>query len=218
MGSVLDMLPDVRHQRFALGVLDDGSLDLPAALEDALNANLAGISSAAPFECPRLAVLVHVPRLAADVGFVNFHLATQLAAVVLVLHGQANPVQHEPRGLLGDAKRPMQFPRTDAVLGSGNHPHSREPLVQPEWGVFKDGAELYGELGLGVAGSALEHPPRLDEANVSGPAGWTANPFRPAPRNEITQAIIWICEVNNCFHEGYWFRGGHKSILRQIAR
>src|ERR1019366_7847400 len=102
--------------------------------------------------------------------------------------------------------------------GSGNHPHSREPLVQPEWGVFKDGAELYGELGLGVAGSALEHPPRLDEANVSGPAGWTANPFRPAPRHEITQAIIWICEVNNCFHEGYWFRGGHKSILRQIAR
>src|ERR1035438_8448613 len=115
MGSVLDMLPDVRHQRFALGVLDDGSLDLPAALEDALNANLAGISSAAPFERPRLAVLVHVPRLAADVGFVNLDFAAQFATVVFVLHREANPVEHEPRGLLSDPKRPMQFPRTDAV-------------------------------------------------------------------------------------------------------
>src|SRR5580698_5292898 len=49
--------------------------------------------------------LVHVPRLAPDECFVNLNCAAELAARILVLHPQANPMQHEPSSLLRDSQR-----------------------------------------------------------------------------------------------------------------
>src|ERR1039457_6281591 len=112
VGAGLDVLLDVGNQGATLGIRDDGGLDLPTALEYALNASLTRRTTAAPFHRAGLAVPVHVPGLAAAVGFVNLDFAAQFAAVVFVLHREANPVEHEPRGLLSDPKRPMQFPRT----------------------------------------------------------------------------------------------------------
>ena len=37
-----------------------------------------------------LTVLVHIPHLAADEGFVDLDFAAQLAAGLLILHGQAS--------------------------------------------------------------------------------------------------------------------------------
>jgi hypothetical protein len=76
-----------------------------------------------------LAVLVHVPRLTADEGFVNLDLAAQAAAGQFILHRQPDSVKQKPCGLLGDAKRPVEFPRGNAVPIAGNEPHGREPLV-----------------------------------------------------------------------------------------
>ena len=45
---------------------------------------------------------VHVPRFAADEGFVYLDFAAKLPSVRLILHRKANPVKHEPSGLLGD--------------------------------------------------------------------------------------------------------------------
>ena len=77
-------------------------------LQHAHDGDLADRARPARADAARACVGVHVARLAADVGFVHFHVADSLPPVV-VLHRQPNAVQHEPRGLLRDAKRPRQI-------------------------------------------------------------------------------------------------------------
>ena len=71
--------------------------------------------------------LMHIPSLAADIGFVNLNL-TRHPAEITVLHSQADAVEHEPSCLLGDPDGPMDFVGANAVLGIGNHPNGRQPF------------------------------------------------------------------------------------------
>ena len=70
--------------------------------------------------------LVHVRRLSADKGFVNFDRASivsaELEANRLFLRTNLKPMQHEPSGLLRDTKRAMQFVRGNPVLIVDQHP------------------------------------------------------------------------------------------------
>ena len=53
---------------------------------------------------------VHVDGLAADKGFVRFHDTRHLLIERPDVQSMADTVQHEPCGLLGNAKSPMGFP------------------------------------------------------------------------------------------------------------
>jgi hypothetical protein len=50
---------------------------------------------------------MHVPRFAADEGFVHLDFASEHSTGEVILHGKPNPVEHEPSSFLGDAKCPM---------------------------------------------------------------------------------------------------------------
>ncbi len=74
-----------------------------STFEDASNDRL--VDTARPLDLPRTLRLVHVPSLAADESLVYFDLTGQLLERP-GLHGEADAMQHEPRRLLGNAKRP----------------------------------------------------------------------------------------------------------------
>src|SRR5271156_5071823 len=90
--------------------------------------NLAGVARPHPHNDGLLvAVLVsdtalgvHVLRTATDVGFVYLYLilrrAADLAAALPSLHDLTNPLEHEPRRLLGDADGTGHLVGTDSVL------------------------------------------------------------------------------------------------------
>jgi hypothetical protein len=40
----------------------------------------------------------------------------------------------------------MKFPRANAILATSQHPESREPLLQRDRRILKDGSDLNGEL------------------------------------------------------------------------
>src|SRR5438876_409714 len=94
------------------------------------------------------AILVHVPGLAADVGFVNFDFAVEHAASKIVLHCKANPVKHEPRRLLSDLQGACDLTAAHAILAIQDQPHCDQPLIKADSRVLKDRTDLNRELPL----------------------------------------------------------------------
>lgn len=149
--------------------------------------------------------VVHESRFTTDVGLINFHFSGH-AAEVPVLHGKANPMEHEPSGLLGDADGPGDFVGTDAVLGTGNHPDCGQPLVQTDGATLEDGANLDGELPLGVFGAAFPDAARRDETNIIASTIGTGDySIGPAEADHKIQANIRVCEVADCLKQGLRF-------------
>ena len=145
--------------------------------------------------------LVHVHDFAADEGFVSFQRAprptTELATSVTALfHRFAEPLKHKPCRLLGDAKRPRQFVRTDAVLAVRQHPHRNQPLVQAKSRILKDRLDLDRELL--VAAVAKPDAPRLDERVLFGAAARTDDlATGPAEPHGILKGLLRVGEVRN---------------------
>lgn len=190
--------------------------NLASSLQDSLNASLTGSASTFALERPLLPVLVYIPSLAADVGLIDLDLSREHGSA-FVLHGKSNPVEHEPSGLLGDADSAVEFVGTDAVLAVGNHPHGGKPLVQPDGGIFKDGSDLDGELGLGVPSLALPDAPGLQIGHLLRSASWTANDaVLPTLCGEEVNAVVGVREVNYRFLKGFWF-GFHDSIITEVV-
>ena len=172
------------------------------------------------FLCAALAILVHIARLAADESFIRLDFTTELSAPVLILHCKANPMEHEPCGLLSDTKRPVKLPGANPITVAANHPHRREPLVQAKRGILKDGANLDGELGQRMTGLALPDAPGSDEAYILA-AATRANRLSigPAMRREKGYTVVGVRKVLNRLDQRLW--GGlisfHNSTLAGIA-
>lgn len=137
--------------------------------------------------------------------FVNFDFARQLAALLLTLHSEPNPVEHKPCRLLGDVERTVKFPRANSIPVAGNHPQCRKPLLKAKRGVLENGSKLHAELRLGMPCLALKHTARCDEADILGAARRASDAVRPAAGNKKLQAVVGIGEVDNRFLEGLWF-------------
>lgn len=150
---------------------------------------------------------VHVPCLAADEGFVHFDVTSQFSAA-LALVRLSDPVEHEPRGLLTDTERPVEFPGRDAILGISEEPHSREPLVQAKRRVFKDSASLDRELALGVMASTLPALMLRHETDTLTSAGGAYDAVGPALRGEIVQAVLGVGVV----YDGFLKSGGRLAF------
>ena len=159
--------------------------------QQAHDSNLASVPRA---KIPTLAG-VHVPRFAADVGFIDFNLAAQFAKRS-GLHSLADSVKHEPCALLSHAERPRQFARANAVLRVSNEPDSRKPLVEANRRIFHDGANLDAKLLL--TGFAF---PKATGGQIRHFAAVTRRAFnavRPAHLGEKVSAVLSIRKVNDC--------------------
>src|SRR5207248_2379234 len=78
-------------------------------------------------------------------GFVHFDVSAHLVKRT-ALNRQSEPVHHEPRGFLGDAKIAGDLVAADAVLAVDEHPHRGQPLRERDRAVLEDAADLDGEL------------------------------------------------------------------------
>src|SRR5712691_13265523 len=176
-GILLDVGTDGSLQELLADALDDtgahGAVSVRAMpLQQPHHSDLAHAASS--LDDPCALGLVHVASLPADVGFIDFDVPAQLPTVV-VLHGEADTVQHEPSRFLSDADSLSQLVRTDAVLSRRNEPGGNQPLVDATRAVFHDAADLHGELSAGVLFSALPDTTRLGEADGRTAASRTPN-------------------------------------------
>jgi hypothetical protein len=148
---------------------------------------------------------------AADERLIDFDLTLELAAGVLVLHGEADTLKHEPRGLLRDANRAVQFPGRDAILAVGDHPDGREPLVESERRVLKDRPGLQRELPVRVPGLALPTVAGRVEVDGLGPARRAGDAVRPATGHHVLPAVVGAGEVLDGGTQGLRKRRAHIS-------
>lgn len=149
---------------------------------------------------------VHVARATADIGFVNFDFATGTAELYerIGLHGETDAMQHEPRGFLGDAERPVNFVGADAVLAVGDHPNGDKPLIERERRVLKDSPDLYRELLARMLRLALPHAPSGNETNIFASASWALDAIGPAALDHELEAVVRVGEVNDGLLQGLW--------------
>ena len=181
----------------------DSAVPVPAvALEQSDDGNFA--RHAGPLDGASLAGLVHVSRFTADEGLIDFDFAAKRATRVVVLHGQPNAMEHEPRGFLRDADGAGDFMATDAVPAVGDEPDGWEPLVQTKRGVLEDGPGLQRELSLRVAGLALPPWLRLVEVDLVASADGAGNPLGPASGHHVLQAVLPVGEVADSLGERLW--------------
>ena len=125
-----------------------------------------------------------------------------------ILHSQANPMEHEPCGLLSDAQSASHFIAADPVFAIGDHPNCDEPLIQRQRGILEDSPNLDGELFASVFALALPEAASGEEAHLGASASGADNAIRPAALNHEREAIVGIGEVDYRLLESLWF-GAH---------
>lgn len=189
--------------------------DLAAAFQHSLDAYLTSVAASLSFQHSSFTVLMHVPRLATDKGFVDFNFAPKLAAESFVLHSKPDSVQHEPCGLLGNAECPVDLPGGNTVLAIGEEPNAWEPFVQAKWGILEDGPDFNGKLAFGMPVAALPAHLVFEEPDLCRSACRTNNAIRPALRHHVVQAILGISEVNDCIPKTFWLSGFHVLSVRR---
>jgi len=198
-----DVLPNLSLQDVLAARGNNIGADFATALQYSEHSNLVLFASLPFYNLAALA-LVHVACRATDESFVHFHFLTEATELhnVLIVHRKANPLEHEPRGLLGDAKSACQFIGADAVLAVRQHPDSNHPLVHAESGILEDGSDLDRELLL----ASLTKPniAGRDERVLCGLAAW-ANDLAALPTQllGIFKCLFRVREENNGFLEGF---------------
>jgi hypothetical protein len=145
---------------------------------------------------------VHIAGLAADECFVYFNFATKLIECS-ILHRKANPVQHEPCGLLSDAETTMDLIATDSVFAVDDKPRGREPLFEGQWGILEDCSRLEREGGFKVSDIAFPYA-RLSKPRYSFGAALRAlyRAIRPAQLHHEFAAMLEVREVDDRVSEG----------------
>ena len=168
------------------GIADFGLY--PPALSFAASDNGSLANTAAP----QLEALTFVLRglFATNVAFVDFDRSGQFGRVITA--SLAEPLQHEPSGLLSDADLRVKLDAADTLTGRDEQIHGIEPLVQRHLGPLENRACANGEIeqaGIASVEAALARPDALRLA-----ASWAGGPVRPAPRLEIRASALLIGE------------------------
>src|SRR5216684_3806745 len=114
----------------------------------------------------------------------------------------ANPMEHEPRGLLSDMEIARDFIATDSVLAIDYQPHRDQPLVKRERTILEDRADLDRELATVMGLAAFPQAARGQEAHSLSAADWARNAIRPAEFSEQAERAVRIGEVADRFHQG----------------
>lgn len=196
----------------SLYVLDMNSarLALKQAEHDLLSERAASLDALGAFAS------VHVAGFAADKGFVGFHSARHLSESTF-LHRETNPMIHEPRGFLSDAKPAMKFVTADSVLATDHQPRGGEPLLKRNRGVFKNVASLQRKRRTLVLGVAFPHTRLCQPCHVvRSTLRALNNAIRPAEFGHELPAVLEIREPDNRLVERVW--RFHKTSMKQERR
>jgi len=206
-------LADFLLRCFAFAGVSDRSANLSAAFQHAEDSGLIG--SAITSDATLAFATVHVPRLAADESFAYFDFAAELGTEKIILHRKANPMEHKPCGLLGYLHISRNFIARDAILAIGEQPRYGEPFIQADRRILNDGADLDGELALGMVSGARPSAAIGTVFNLRGTACRTDDlPVPPSANGEVVDAIVRIREMDDCFLQTLGF--GHGLVLHDL--
>ena len=145
------------------GVLDHDTADFAVLVSDANHGGLANCTTT----CAKLLVGVLVLLFAANVGFINLHLAIHVVVAVFQ-PSLADALRKEPCGFLGDTKFTRHLGAWDTLAGAGEHENGKEPLDQGEAAFGQNRASADAEMlpavlaavGHGLVVLALCHADR----------------------------------------------------------
>jgi hypothetical protein len=86
------------------------------------------------------------------IGLIGLHCVAQRAhgAGIGDDHRFANPVHHEPCGLVRNAKRPVDFVSGRAILAAVHHVRRYPPLGQGHLGALEYGSDRHRELAFAI--------------------------------------------------------------------
>ncbi len=203
-----NMVSDFPVQSFLAASWNYHSSDFPPALQDSEDGGF--VVSASTSYAAAADESMHIPRLAADEGFIHFDVASVPADLHkrAGLHSKANPVEHEPSGFLGDTESAGHFVRTNSVLAVGYHPDRHKPFIQRQRRIFKDSPDLDAELPMVVDALALPLALIRQEAGVLPATNWASDPIGPTHLGDQAQAVIGIREVEDGLLECSWLSHG----------
>jgi hypothetical protein len=205
---------DETIQSCGISVRDDAGHDVALALNGANNGILA--FSASP---RRPLIPMPISVLSADIGFINFDNAHELAEFRLGEPG-ANAVAHVMRGSIRtEAEHPLYLQGAYTLLAGKHQIDDFEPSPQRNIGVFEDRSDQDGKaVSLRSAGWAFPFEGHSFQCVYAvAPAVWAMDAGRPAARNEIRFASIIVGEQFIKLSDGHLlgeFWGGHESDLR----
>jgi hypothetical protein len=147
-----------------------------------------------------LTLLCMLRALPPDESFVRFYFATIAAQFHkrTLLQSQTDSVIHEPCGLLRDLQSAVNFPRADTVAAIDDHPHCREPLVQAQRTILKNGSGFKCELRSRMLCAAMPAVILFEEQNILASTFGAGDTVWPAASYHIFPAIYRIAEVKNC--------------------
>jgi len=83
--------------------------------------------------------------LAANVGFINLYRAGQRLLISL-LHGRSDAMAEIPCRAIRGLEHPLQLERRHPLFGFAEKIGRKEPLVQRQMGIVKNGAREYAKL------------------------------------------------------------------------
>ncbi len=204
-------LSDEPFEDRAAGVLNDARDDIALASDRADYCALARI--AAP---PHADLLVPMPVaiVSADIGFINLDNAAKFLSVLN--EGGPDLVAHEPSGLVGaEAHVAEDLKGAHALLADEHQMRDSEPILQRLIRVLKDCAGQVREAvaSVGCARIALPVPrPALQFGGNNRATARATDAFRPAPRDQVSNAII--LSLKECVElfggqlvNGFWMAG-----------
>src|ERR1700761_2201721 len=183
-------------QNLACASFDNLSPNAAFAFQHPNNDGLA-LESAIGLKSFRPLRLMHVLGFAAYERLVHLNFARELRAIIFV-HDHPQPMEHEPSGLLGDAKGAVKLVGANTVFAVTKHPQSAKPLIEPDGGILENGSDLDGELLL----AALAEPnlASADERMLLRAAtGARYHAIRPAKLLRVFKAAFGIAEVDDGF-------------------
>lgn len=182
-----DGFADEAVERRGIGAGDDASNDITFALDDASDHLLAGAAGSRSALVP-MPVLV----LAADIGFVSFDNAHELAEFGIGEPG-ADTVAHIMCGRIAtETEHTVDLERRNALLAGQHEVDDLEPYLETDIRVFEDRADQYGET---IAGRAALPALPMKQAgaqfcNLLVPTTGATNAFGPAASDKILFASI----------------------------
>ena len=157
-GLAVDVLGDDLGDMLAVGNGNVEAADAAATLDQRDDGALVGGARLAALGVgAALALLGRASFLdRAIVGLVSLNdaaVAAHRGQQAAVAHGLAQPVRHEPCGLVADIKRAVELVCAHALLARRHHVEAHQPLVQGDVAALHDGAGGDGEVltALGVA-------------------------------------------------------------------
>ena len=131
------------------------------------------------------------------------------------MHSKANPLEHEPSGLLANFYVAGNFVATHSILTVGQKPSCSEPLIKTDRTILVDRPNLDGELALGMVTATLPCAPRgVELANLGRVADRANDSIGPAPDSDVVNTVIRIREVDDCLLKARRF--GHHGLFHEV--